>query len=170
MQKVLLALAAACFAAAPAALAQDRPSAVAEFVDADGQIVGSATLTGTPEGVLFLLEVTGLPGNRWLGLHVHETGTCNPVDGFDSAGGHFNPTDRAHGYLAEGGPHAGDMPNQHVDANGVLRSQVFNSFVTLDGGPTDVTGRALVIHAGEDDYHSQPTGEAGGRLACAVIR
>lgn len=167
MRKVLPALFGVGLAAA--AQAQELPTASGAFLDTRGEVVGTASLTGTSEGVLIIVEVAGLPGNRWLGFHLHEGDVCDPDGGFGSAGGHFNPTGRSHGYLAEGGPHAGDMPNQHVDADGVLRAQIFNGFVTLGGGEADITGRSLVIHDGQDDYHSQPTGEAGGRLACAVI-
>lgn len=168
MRKALIPVAALLLAAGHAA-AQERQTASAEFIDTEGAAVGMATLTDTPEGVLFEIEVSGLPGERWLALHVHEVGECDPGDGFQSAGGHYNPTDRAHGYHAEDGPHAGDMPNQYVGADGTMRAHVFNSFVTLGHGEADVIGQSIIIHEGEDDYQSQPTGEAGGRLACAVI-
>ncbi|WP_186398263.1 superoxide dismutase family protein [Stappia sp. P2PMeth1] len=147
---------------------QDRAQASATFVNQAGEENGKATLTETPGGVLIELEVTGLPAEQWVAFHVHETGTCDAQTGHESAGGHFNPTDASHGYLAEGGPHAGDMPNQWVDAGGTLRAQVFNAMVSLDGDNA-IRGRALMIHGGEDDYISQPTGDAGDRQACAVI-
>ncbi|WP_186388190.1 superoxide dismutase family protein [Stappia sp. TSB10P1A] len=147
---------------------QNRAQASATFVNQAGEENGKATLTQTPGGVLIELEVTGLPAEQWVAFHVHETGTCDAQTGHESAGGHFNPTDASHGYLAEGGPHAGDMPNQWVDAGGTLRAQVFNAMVSLDGDNA-IRGRALMIHGGEDDYISQPTGDAGDRQACAVI-
>lgn len=161
-----------------AALAQDAEqapaaettSASASFVDMEGVDNGTASLTGTANGVLIEIEVSGLPAGEWLGFHVHETGTCDHESDHESAGGHFNPGDGAHGYLTEGGPHAGDMPNQYVGEDGVLRAQVFNHMVTLgDGGEADIAGRALMIHGGTDDYETQPTGDAGDRHACAVI-
>lgn len=161
-----------------AALAQDAEqapaaettSASASFVDMEGADNGTASLTGTANGVLIEIEVSGLPAGEWLAFHVHETGTCDHESDHESAGGHFNPGDAAHGYLAEGGPHAGDMPNQYVGEDGVLRAQVFNHMVTLgDGGEADIAGRALMIHGGADDYQTQPTGDAGDRYACAVI-
>ncbi|TJV92083.1 MAG: superoxide dismutase family protein, partial [Mesorhizobium sp.] len=82
---------------------------------------------------------------------------------------HFNPTNAEHGFFAGKGPHAGDMPNQRVGADGVLRAQAFNSMVKLDGGETAIRGKALMIHGGQDDYKSQPAGDAGNRQACAVI-
>ncbi len=139
------------------------------FVDTAGKDNGTAELTATPGGVLIELEITGLPANQWVAFHVHETGSCDHASGHESAGGHFNPTDKKHGYLSEGGPHAGDMPNQYVTADGILRAQVFNGGVELNRGKTGILGRALMIHAKADDYESQPSGNAGQRLACGVI-
>lgn len=149
-----------------AAQAQD---ATAKFLDAQGQEAGSATLTATPNGVLIEAEVTGLPPSSWLAFHIHETGTCDHSTGHESAGGHFNPSGTPHGVLAEGGPHAGDMPNIWSDAEGTARVQVFNPLVTLAEGENAVRGRALMVHAGPDDHQTQPSGGAGDRLACAVI-
>lgn len=159
-----LALAAAAPFAAPALAASS-----ATFVDRSGETVGEATLTESETGVLINAQVRGLPANQWLAFHIHEKGTCDPKDEFKSAGGHYNPTDAAHGYGADKGPHAGDLPNQYVGADGTLRAEVFNHLVTLDG-KNPITGKALMIHGGKDDYKSQPTGDAGNRLACAVIK
>lgn len=149
------------------AFAQEQADAT--FIGASGEEIGAATLTALPNGVLMAIEINGLPADQWVAFHVHENGTCDHETDHESAGGHFNPTDVEHGYLTETGPHAGDMPNQYVPADGILRSQVFNPFVTLDDGEAGIIGRALMIHAGEDDYATQPTGDAGDRLACAVI-
>lgn len=151
------------------AVAQERRTIETQFIDTAGEVTGTATLRDAPAGVLIELEVSGLPAGQWLGFHVHETGECDNSVVFESAGGHYDPTDRAHGFFAEGGPHAGDMPNQYVGEDGVMRAHVFNSFVRLGEGEADILGRALLIHADADDYESQPTGEAGGRLACAVV-
>jgi superoxide dismutase, Cu-Zn family len=175
LRLVAASLAAGCLAL-PAAAQQDQgytpdpDQRPASFVDRDGNEVGAANITDGPAGgVLIGLQIEGLPANQWVAFHIHENGECNPEDGFESAGGHFNPDDSAHGYLADGGPHAGDMPNQFVPENGVLFSQVFNSMVSLDGEQPSIRGRALVFHAAPDDYESQPSGNAGDRLACAVI-
>lgn len=167
MMRSLCATAAFVLVLAGNAAAEETASAV--FVDRHGEEVGTATLRATPQGVLIELEVAGLPADSWVAFHIHETGSCDHETEHESAGGHYNPTDVEHGYLAETGPHAGDMPNQYVGADGVLRAQVFNSFVTLGAGDADIAGRALMIHSGADDYESQPTGDAGGREACAVI-
>ncbi len=166
MTRTGIILAAAAALAAGPALAQ---TATAAFVDAQGQPNGEAELTQTAEGVLIRIEVSGLPAGEWVAFHVHETGSCDHATGHESAGGHFNPTSKEHGFLAAAGPHAGDMPNQHVAEDGVLRAQVFNSFVRLGEGDADIVGRALMIHARADDYETQPSGDAGDRLACGVI-
>lgn len=141
----------------------------ANFLNAEGQPAGSATLTSAPGGVLIAVEARGLPRESWVGFHIHETGSCDHTTGHDSAGGHFNPAGTEHGYHTETGPHAGDMPNIWVDHAGILRAQVFNPHIVLTDGESSALGRALMIHAGTDDYRSQPSGNAGDRLACAVI-
>ncbi|MEA3535426.1 superoxide dismutase family protein [Rhizobium sp. CC-YZS058] len=156
-------------AAAPALAQQTSQTAMANFVGKDGKETGRAMLTAGKNGVLIELEVSGMPAGTWVAFHVHETGKCDGPGGHESAGGHFNPGDTEHGFLAANGPHAGDMPNQYVSADGVLRAQVFNSMVKLDDNATGIRGRALMIHAKSDDNRSQPAGDAGERLACAVI-
>lgn len=111
------------------------------------------------------------PGVR--GFHIHEVGECDPADGFESAGGHFNPTDAAHGWNAPDGPHAGDLPNLHVHEDGTVAVEFFHTLVSLDeGAETSLiggNGTAIVIHERADDYTSEPTGDAGERIACGVI-
>lgn len=143
--------------------------ATATFMDADGAEVGTADLTATGAGLFIDVEVGGLPPSAWVAVHIHETGTCDHATDHESAGGHFNPTGAEHGYFAQGGPHAGDMPNIWSDAEGVARAQVVNPALTLGEDETTALGKALMIHAGADDYRSQPSGDAGDRLACAVI-
>ena len=155
------------FAASPV-YAQGQ-TASATYIDVEGQEIGEATLAHTPNGVVVEIDVEGLPAEQWVAVHVHENGECDPEGGFDSAGGHFNPADVDHGYYSETGPHAGDMPNQYVAADGTLKAHVMNPHVVLGGAQDNMTGRALMIHAGADDYESQPSGDAGDRLACAVI-
>ena len=144
----------------------------ADLINAEGETIGSATLTQTASGeVLVRAEASGLePGVH--GFHIHETGVCDPATGFESAGGHYvGEGDPKHG-LVEGGPHAGDMANQTVAADGTLVAEAFNPRVTLDGDTNplaDADGSALMIHSGADDYESQPGGDAGSRVACAVI-
>ena len=146
-------------------------SAKATLKNAEGKDVGTAALTQTPHGVLIRLNITGLPvGER--AFHVHGAGKCEPP--FTSAGGHFNPDKKKHGVMAKDGHHAGDMPNLHVPSSGVLQVEVLNGAITLEKGKPNSLfgpdGTALIIHAGKDDYKSDPTGEAGGRVACGVIQ
>lgn len=110
-----------------------------------------------------------MPAGEWVAFHVHETGECDHASGHESAGGHFNPGGNEHGYMSANGPHAGDMPNQYVAADGAVRAEVYNHMVTLDEGEVGIVGRALMFHAKADDYESQPSGDAGDRLACGVI-
>jgi Cu-Zn family superoxide dismutase len=152
------------------AAAQDElAKARAVFVSGAGLNIGMAELIDTPNGVLIQLDVTSLPPAQWVAFHIHEHGSCDPAGGHESAGGHFNPGGKAHGYLAADGMHAGDMPNQHVAADGALRGQVFNPMVRLGSADNGITGRTLMIHAQADDYEQQPSGGAGERIACAVI-
>jgi len=138
---------------------------------AQGQDVGTVELTETPAGVLLKLAVKGLtPGQH--AFHVHAVGKCEPP--FDSAGGHFNPGAKKHGLLVPEGPHAGDMPNLHVSGSGEVIIEVLNPAITLQKDkPNSVfgpNGTAIVIHAGVDDYKSDPAGNAGGRIVCGVIQ
>jgi len=167
MKNMLLAIILA--ATTTVTIAQDAETVTVGFVDSAGKDNGTAQLTATPGGVLFELEITGLPRGQWVAFHIHETGSCDHISGHESAGGHFNPTGKKHGFLIENGPHVGDMPNQYVAADGILRAQVYNDDVELNRGKTGVRGRALMIHAQADDYESQPSGNAGKRLACGVI-
>ena len=143
----------------------------ASVVGAEGNTLGMVTLEDTPAGLLVSTDISGLPEGDH-GFHFHEKGVCDPGQKFTTAGGHFAPGQEKHGLMVMGGPHGGDMPNQHVGADGMLKAQVLNTRVTLSPGATslfDADGSALVIHAGADDYKSQPSGDAGGRIACAVI-
>jgi Cu-Zn family superoxide dismutase len=146
-------------------------TATAMLKNTDGKDVGTAALTQTPFGVLIKLELKGLPAGEHA-FHVHAVGQCEPP--FTSAGGHFNPASKKHGVLASEGYHAGDMPNLYVPASGELTIEVVNAAITLDKDkPNSVYqpgGTAVVIHAGKDDYKTDPTGDAGGRIACGVVQ
>jgi superoxide dismutase, Cu-Zn family len=159
-------LAAAVGLAAPAA-AVDTASAVLK--DASGKQVGKATLTVNPTGVLVSLDLTAVPPGEHA-FHSHAVGKCEPPD-FKSAGPHFNPDQTKHGYLSSEGPHAGDMPNLHVPDDGKLQIEILEPNVTLSGEAPllDADGAALVIHAGADDYKTDPAGNSGDRIACGVI-
>lgn len=118
------------------------------------------------DGVRVHAQVSGLtPGQH--GMHVHETGNCS-ADDASSAGGHFNPTGQAHGDRDAQVRHIGDLGNLEADAEGNARLDYVDKLLRLDG-PNSIVGRALIIHADPDDLTSQPSGNAGGRVACGVI-
>jgi Cu-Zn family superoxide dismutase len=162
-----VALTAAALAFASPALAVDTASAVLK--DASGKEVGKATLTVNPSGVLVSLDLTAVPPGEHA-FHIHAVGKCEPPD-FKSAGPHFNPDQTKHGYLSPEGPHAGDMPNLHVPADGKLQVEILVPNVSLSGEALllDADGSALVVHAGADDYKTDPAGSSGDRIACGVI-
>jgi Cu-Zn family superoxide dismutase len=151
-----------------AALPASAQSAKATLKNADGKEVGTAQLTQVTGGVLITLAVSGLPAGDHA-FHVHAVGKCEPP--FTSAGGHFNPTNKKHGMMSPEGQHAGDMPNLHIPTGGALTVDVVNSAITLEKGrgTGDANGLPLIIHAGKDDYKTDPTGDAGGRIACGLI-
>ena len=113
-------------------------------------------------------EVRGLRPNAEHGFHVHEKGDCSSGDG-NSAGGHFNPDGAPHGRHGAGTHHVGDIPSLRANANGVARFDFTSTTIRLGNGPHSVVGRGLIVHRDPDDYTTQPTGNAGARLACAVI-
>jgi Cu-Zn family superoxide dismutase len=160
----------AAFAATLGACAtpSDAPSnatAVA-LVGSSGQQVGTVRMWQTPGAVSFRIEGNGLGVGR-KGLHVHAVGRCD-APAFTTAGSHWNPAARKHGLSNPQGPHAGDLPNVPVAANGSLRETVVLSGTSL-AALADADGSALVLHAGEDDNVTDPSGNSGDRIACAVL-
>lgn len=161
----LVALSMAFVAAAPALAAE--PQARATLRARSGAKVGVATLRQSRAGVLIHLDLTDLgPGTH--AIHVHAVGRCE--GDFESAGPHFAPKQNAHGFLAERGPHAGDLPNLFVPASGALVVDLTAPGLSLaDGSLNDADGAALVIHEKADDYRTDPSGASGARIACGVI-
>ena len=114
-------------------------------------------------------QVTGLEAGGEHGFHVHEFGDCSAADG-TSAGGHFNPDASDHGRAGQGEHHVGDSDNLMANDEGVAEvDRQLHGATIGDGAATDIVGKGVIVHAGADDYVSQPTGDAGARLACGVI-
>jgi len=181
MKTTLSALIAGALVAGCASLGgASGPKAVANLAATKGNSAsGSVTfeqqgdkvrVSGTVTGLKANAEsgtVTGLKANAEHGFHVHEKGDCSSGDGM-SAGGHFNPLGKAHGHQGAE-HHAGDMPNLRADAYGNASFSFEVAGITVGSGATDIVGRGLIVHRDPDDYKSQPAGNAGPRLACAVI-
>ena len=145
------------------------PTASADLLPTTGN-TASGTVQFAQLGNLVRVSgtVKGLKPNAEHGFHIHEKGDCSSGDGM-SAGGHFNPTGAKHGHAGDPGVHAGDLPSLHADATGTATFSAELRGITVGTGMTDVVGRGLIVHAMPDDYLTQPTGNSGGRLACAVI-
>ncbi|MFT3802919.1 MAG: superoxide dismutase family protein [Burkholderiaceae bacterium] len=129
---------------------------------------GTATFTALEHGVRVAGEVRGLPPGSEHGFHIHEKGDCG--DNGNASGGHFNPAGGKHGKFGAQGSHAGELPSLVADGAGVARFSVDVPAISLtDGAANNVVGRALVVHRDPDDFTSQPAGNSGPRIACAVI-
>jgi superoxide dismutase, Cu-Zn family len=153
-------------AASPAAGAAGGSSATLEPTQGN-QVRGTVTFDSAEGGVRMTLSLEGLPPGEH-GFHVHENGDCSAPDG-SSAGAHFNPAQHPHAGPEAAQRHAGDLGNITADASG--KAQVSRTFPgTQLEGEQGITGRAVIVHAQPDDFTTQPTGNAGARLACGVIR
>ena len=147
----------------------DTARATAQLEPTKGnRAAGTVTFVERFGKVHVTADVSGLAPNQEHGFHVHEKGDCSSGDGM-SAGGHFNPLGKGHGHMSNVGKHAGDLPNLRADAYGVAAFSVEADGITVGSGATDIVGRGLIVHRDPDDYKSQPVGNAGPRLACAVI-
>jgi Cu-Zn family superoxide dismutase len=158
--------------ATQAGAAGTKAHAIAKLTGLDGAAIGTASFAATAHGVLIQFDLKGLtPGVH--AIHIHSAGSCDAKTGFASAGPHFSPeATRMHGYLADHGAHAGDLPNQFAAADGTLKASVISNAFTLGNGMKSIfdrDGAAIVVDAGGDDYVSQPGGNAGDPVACGVI-
>ena len=136
----------------------------------DSTVKGSIRFTVVDGRLHASGDISGLKPGSEHGFHIHEKGDCSAPDG-SSAGGHFNPGNAEHGSIDAPAHHGGDMPNIVADAQGNAHvdGPVSSNVNAGKGDGFDIIGRGLIVHADPDDYHSQPTGNAGARLACAVI-
>ncbi|MEI6244572.1 MAG: superoxide dismutase family protein [Acidobacteriota bacterium] len=171
MKKLAVVAATVCGTAAfvIAVSAQAKPVKVT-LNDAAGKSVGTATLTETKTGVSIALDLTGLPAGEHA-IHIHQNAKCE-APAFTTAGGHFNPTSMKHGLENPDGHHAGDMKNFTVAADGTAKGKVVDDAVTIADGAASIFtggGTALVVHAAADDMKTDPSGNAGARIACGVI-
>ena len=150
-----------------------NPGATIDLLNRKGDRAGSALLYQGTDGVLIRIAVSGLePGVH--GMHFHAAGTCDdPTEGFKATGGHVMPLGKPHGYMNPDGPHAGNLPNLIVHADGTAVVELHTHLVNLTDGPAallDEDGSTLIIHENEDDHLTQPIGGAGGRVACGVVQ
>lgn len=150
------------------------------LANADGDVVGSATFTETDSGVNVVIQSTSQGSGSGLepglhGIHIHETGICDASGEtpFESAGGHFNPTEASHGSLEDEESHAGDLGNIEIIDDGIFGADLMTAKVTLEPGVenslADADGSAIIIHVDEDDLETDPSGESGARVACGVV-
>lgn len=145
------------------------PSASAQLQPTRGNSTsGEARFAQRGDKVLVSGEVRGLKPGAEHGFHVHDKGDCSSGDGM-STGGHFNPGSKKHGAHGVGEQHVGDLPSLKADAMGVARFSFESTALAVGSGPNDIVGRGLIVHRDPDDYTTQPTGNSGPRLACAVI-
>ncbi len=145
------------------------PSATARLAPTAGNSA-SGTVRFVQAGAMVHVtgEIRGLTPGAEHGFHVHEKGDCSSPDA-TSAGGHFNPAGQSHGRYDAPMHHAGDLPSLRADASGVARIDFSTPALQVGSGANDVVGRSVVVHRDRDDYTSQPAGNSGPRLACAVI-
>jgi Cu-Zn family superoxide dismutase len=148
----------------------DAPRATAALQSTKGnKAFGEATFEQVGDKVRVIVFAQGLRPDREHGFHIHEAGDCSSGDGM-SAKGHFNPHGKPHGNPASGERHAGDLPALKADSSGRAKIDVTLDVLSIGQGAGNIVGRGLIIHADPDDYKTQPTGNAGARLACGVIK
>jgi Cu-Zn family superoxide dismutase len=153
-------------------LAAQKPRAIARLAGLDGKPLGTADFRAVNRGVIIEFDLHGLPPGPHA-MHLHTSGNCDAKTGFTSAGPILTLIPgKQHGFLAEGGPEAGDLPNQFADAAGQLHASVLTSSFSLGNGKRSIFDRdgvSLIVDARGDDYHTQPLGNAGTRIACGVV-
>jgi Cu-Zn family superoxide dismutase len=148
----------------------EAPRATAQLLPTKGsKTFGEATFEQVGEKVRVVIFVQGLKPGQEHGLHIHEAGDCSSGDGM-SAKGHFNPLGKPHGHPGSSERHAGDLPALKAGKEGRANVQADLDIVTVASGPASIVGRGLIVHADPDDFKTQPTGNAGARIACGVIQ
>jgi Cu-Zn family superoxide dismutase len=144
----------------------DAVVATANLVDSNGAAIGTVRMFSEPTGIMLRINASGIPAGQH-GVHLHSVGKCEAPK-FTSAGPHWNPTEKKHGHRNPAGYHMGDLGNLGVGADGKLVVALLVPEATLDG-IRDADGTALVLHAKADDEVTDPSGNSGDRIACAVL-
>ena len=169
MTRAVVALAALALLGCQSVRQAEGPRASAQLKPTTGNSTsGNATFTQVGDKVRVVANISGLKPGQEHGFHVHEAGDCSAGDAM-SAKGHFNPYGKPHGSPATAERHAGDMPSLRADASGTAKVDTLLDVMSVKPGPASVVGRGLIVHASPDDFKTQPTGNAGARLACGVI-
>jgi Cu-Zn family superoxide dismutase len=144
--------------------------ATAQLLPTKGsKTIGEVTFEQVGSNVHVVANLKGLPPGSTHGFHIHEVGDCSSGDGM-STKGHFNPLGKTHGSHTSAQRHAGDLPSLTAGKDGRAKLDVMLDVITVEPGPTSVVGRGLIVHADPDDFKTQPTGNAGARIACGVIK
>ena len=169
MKSMLLVVAAAALAGCQS-VPSDAPKATANLQPTKGNNAsGTVNFTQVGDRVRVTGNVSGLVPGQEHGFHIHEAGDCSSGDGM-STKGHFNPFGKPHAHFGTPERHAGDMPALKADSSGNAKADATLDVISVTPGPSSIVGRGLIVHADPDDYKTQPTGNAGARIACAVIR
>ena len=168
--RIVLTTAAVALLAACQSMSPSGPKASATLEPTKGSTVrGNVTFAQAGDKVRVTASVSGLKPNGEYGFHIHEAGDCSSGDGM-STKGHFNPHNKPHAHAGVAERHAGDLPSLKSDGNGNATLSADLDIITVSPGPASVVGRGLIVHVQPDDFKTQPTGNAGARSACAVIR
>lgn len=169
MRLIIAAAASIALLAACETAPTEAPRATAQLKPTKGnKTFGEATFEEMNGKVRVTIFVQGLKPGQEHGLHIHEAGDCSSGDGM-SAKGHFNPQGKPHAHAGTSERHAGDLPSLKANKAGRAKVVADVDIITVAPGPTSIVGRGLIVHADPDDYKTQPTGNAGARLACGVI-
>ena len=155
----------------PSADADLKEQVQVSLINTEGKEVGQATLTEDPKGVHILLKAEGLePGVK--AIHFHEKAMCEKPE-FTTAGAHYNPTQKEHGFQNPKGYHSGDLPNIEIGKDGKIELETISPAVVLTAGKSnsllDADGTSIIIHEKEDDYKTDPSGNSGNRIVCGAI-
>lgn len=168
----LVSFAAASSFFAPSAIAAQKAKAMARLTSLDGKPVGIVDFAALGHGVLVTFDLHDLPPGAH-GIHLHTSANCDAKSGFTAAGPILSlAPGKKHGYLAEGGPETGDLPNQFAGTDGRLHASVVTTSFSLGNGKRSIFDRdgvSVIVDGRGDDYRTQPLGNAGNRIACGVV-